>query len=135
MEFLSCFWQTSAGRFSTMYWSTHLFIHRWVKQNMTPKAADATEGYLIYTPPSSPLNFNKKYTTSMGCTGIENWFYEIFFHFYINGGTQVWKFNFVKMFFRLYINEGCKGMKFFSCKKFLNSLINDSTQENTRNCT
>ena len=47
---------------------------------------------------------------------------------YINGGTQVRKFNFIKIIFHFYINGGAQERKFNFIENILNSLINGVAQ-------
>ena len=48
--------------------------------------------------------------------------------YYINGGTQEKKFDFIKIIFHLRINGGTQERKHSFVKNFLSSLINGGTQ-------
>ena len=49
--------------------------------------------------------------------------------YYINGGTQERKFNFVKNILNSFINGGTQEWKFYFVKNILNSFINGNAQE------
>ena len=86
---------------------------------MTPKAADAPKK----GPPPMPRTSHISQKRPKTQKNIKKQLY------YVNGGTQERKFDFLKIFFHLHINGGTQEKIFSFVKKIFSSLINGGTQE------